>query len=324
MPGDSPIALVVGTAAWVPEDESKLKEIISIMRARNVNILDTALVYGSGASEKAIGNLQLGPEISVDTKAPTGFVDGQAAQIEVFGEQSLAALQTQKVRTYFLHGPDTTVPFEEQLEAIQKLYVKGSFERFGISNFSEEQVISIYDLAKSKGYVLPTVYQGSYSLVARHHETGLYLTLRKLGISIEAYSPMAAGFLAKTPEFIEQGKGNWDPNTFLGKFYRELFYKPAYMKLLGEFGTLSEKSGISRVGLAYRWVRHHSFLKSEKGDEMIVGVSSPDHLTNTLDELEGGPLEPWIIQRIEELWDLVKDEEPVDNVKSSRKLLALA
>jgi aflatoxin B1 aldehyde reductase len=206
------------------------------------------------------------------------------------------------------------------MEAIQKLYVQGSFQRFGISNFTREQVLSIYNITKSKGYVLPSVYQCSYSIAARHHETDLFPTLRELGFSIQAYSPMAAGFLAKTPEYIEQGQGNWDPNTPVGKFQRDLFYKPSYMKMLGEFGALSEKSGISRVGLAYRWVRHHSILKKQKGDEMIIGAATSDQLANTMEELEGGPLEPWIAQRIEELWEMIKNEALVDNLKSFQKV----
>lgn len=224
------------------------------------------------------------------------------------------------MRTYFLHGADESVPFEEQMEAIQTLYVQGKFERFGISNFTREQVLSIYDVAKSKGYVLPTVFQCSYSIAARHHEAELFPLLRNLGFSIQAYSPMASGFLAKTPEYIESGQGIWNPDLPIGKFNRDLFYKPSYMKMLGEFGALSEKSGISRVGLAYRWVRHHSILKNETGDEMIIGASTSDQLANTMVELEGGPLEPWIVQRIEELWELIKGEDPVDNLKSSRKI----
>ncbi|UKZ74246.1 hypothetical protein TrVFT333_001908 [Trichoderma virens FT-333] len=322
MSEESPVTLAVGTHTWLPGDETKHQSIISIMRARNISILDTARLYGGGASETTIGNLHLGPEFSIDTKAPTGFAEGFAGKIEESAEQSLAALQTQKVRTYFLHGADETVSFEEQMEAIQKLYEKGRFERFGISNFNRDQILRIYGIAKSKGYVLPSVFQCSYSLAARHHETELFPTLRKLGFVIQAYSPMAGGFLAKTPEYIEQGLGSWDPSTKTGKFSRGLFYKPSYMKMLGEFGALSEKSGISRAGLAYRWVRHHSILKNHSGDEMIIGASTSDQLADTMKELEGGPLEPWVVQRIDELWELVKGEEVVDNLKTSRKVFS--
>ncbi|KAL7947871.1 NADP-dependent oxidoreductase domain-containing protein [Trichoderma barbatum] len=320
MSGVTPISLVVGTHTWVPSDETKLQGIIATMRARNISTLDTARLYGGGASETAIGNLHLGPEFKVDTKAPTGFAPGFADKIEESAEKSLVALQTRKVRTYFLHGADESVSFEKQMEAIQNLYVKGSFERFGISNFSREQILSIYGIAKSKGYVLPSVFQTSYSLAARHHEYELFPTLRELGFSIQAYSPMAGGFLAKTPEYIEQGLGSWNPDTAFGKFQRGLFYKPSYMKMLGEFGVLSEESGISRAGLAYRWVRHHSGLKSHSGDEMLIGASTSEQLADTMKELEDGPLESWITKRIDELWEMVKDEEPVDNLKTTRKV----
>lgn len=206
------------------------------------------------------------------------------------------------------------------MEAIQKLYLQGSFLRFGVSNFTRDQVLRLYNIAKAKGYVLPSVYQCSYSIASRHHEADLFPTLRRLGFSIQAFSPMAGGFLAKTPEYIEQGQGSWNPNTPTGKFQRDLFYKPSYMKMLAEFGTLSEKTGISRAGLAYRWVRHHSILKNETGDEMIIGASTSDQLANTMEELEGGPLEPWIVQRMEELWEMIKHEEPIDNLKSFQNI----
>ncbi|KAM0481081.1 hypothetical protein ACHAPX_003974 [Trichoderma viride] len=320
MSEDSYVSLTIGTHTWAPNDGDKIQNIISIMRAHNIKNLDSARLYGGGASETAIGNLHLGPDFAVDTKVPTGFVKGQADKIEQSAYESLATLQTKQVRTYFFHGPDETVPFEKQMEAIQKLYLQGSFQRFGISNFTLEQVLRLYNIAKEKGYVLPSVYQCSYSIASRHNEADLFPTLRKLGFSIQAYSPMAGGFLAKTPEYIEQGQGNWNPNTPTGKFQRDLFYKPSYMKMLAEFGALSEKSGISRAGLAYRWVRHHSILKKETGDEMIIGASTSEQLADTMKELKDGPLELWIDQRMEELWEMIKHEASVDNLKSFQNI----
>jgi aflatoxin B1 aldehyde reductase len=202
------------------------------------------------------------------------------------------------------------------MEAIQNLYLQGSFQRFGVSNFTLEQVLRLYNIAKENGYVLPSVYQCSYSIASRHNEVELFPTLRKLGFSIQAYSPMAGGFLAKTPEYIEQGQGSWNPNTPTGKFQRDLLYKPSYMKMLAEFGALSAKSDISRAGLAYRWVRYHSALQKETGDEIIIGAATSEQLADTMNELQGGPLEPWIVQRMEELWEMIKHEAPVDNLKS--------
>lgn len=207
------------------------------------------------------------------------------------------------------------------MESVQTLYKQGVFEKFGVSNFLPEQVVEFYNYAKAKGYVLPTVYQSSYSIAVRLNEDRLFPTLRKLGISIQAYSPMAGGLLAKTPDYIEQGKGNWDPDSIPGKIFRSLYYKPSYLKMLEEFGQLSEKSGVSRTGLAYRWVRYHSALKVNFGDEMILGSTTASQLEEALAELELGPLEPWVVAQIEDLWQLIKDDAPVDNLKSVRKVL---
>lgn len=207
------------------------------------------------------------------------------------------------------------------MESIQALYQQGLFTQFGLSNFSREQVLECYNYAKSKGYVLPTVYQSSYSIAARLNETLLFPTLRELGFSIQAYSPMAAGLLAKTPEYIEEGRGSWDPDTIQGRIYRDLYYKPSYMKMLEEFGKLSGKSGLSRMSLAYRWVKYHSVLKGDLGDEMILGAASVAQLEESLVELEKGPLENWVVERIDELWDIVKEDAPQDNLQVARKYM---
>lgn len=207
------------------------------------------------------------------------------------------------------------------MEAIQTLHTQGMFEKFGLSNFTKDQVLEYYDYAKSNGCVLPTVYQCSYSVAVRRNETELFPTLRKLGISIQAYSPMAGGLLAKTPEFINQGKGNWDPNTMFGKLFRDLYYKPCYMNMLHEFGSLSQTSGISRSGLAYRWIRYHSALASDFGDEMILGSVTVEQLEQALAELENGPLPKWVVKRIDELWEGVRDDSPMNNIESMRKVI---
>jgi aflatoxin B1 aldehyde reductase len=187
-----------------------------------------------------------------------------------------------------------------------------------VSNFTKEQVLEFHAYANSKGFVLPTVYQSSYSSVVRLNEERLFPTLRELGISIQAYSPMAGGLLVKTPEFIEEGQGSWNPASPSGMIFRHNYYKPEYMTMLREFGTLSEKSKVSRLGLAYRWVRYHSFLDGSLGDEMIIGGTSAKQLEEAILELEKGPLEPWVVQRIGELWEMVKAVAPVDNLEAVR------
>ncbi|KAL3422930.1 aldehyde reductase [Phlyctema vagabunda] len=310
-----PVTLVAGTASWStsPEGEAIRDEILEVMRGHNITKLDTARRYGT--SELALGSKGLASEFQITTKFNAGPGSGKRDAVLASAKTSFDALKVNKVEVYLLHAPDETTPIEETAHAIQVLYEEGRFKKFGLSNFSTAQTLEWYNYAKENNLVLPTVFQSQYSLAVRANETLLFPTLRKLGFHIQAYSPLAAGFLSKTPSDFETAQGRWDPSTLMGKFHRELFYRPSYLKLLEEFGKLSEQSGVSRVGLAYRWVAYHSVLKQELGDEMILGASSGKQFQQTVEEIEKGPLEHWVAEKIEELWDLVKDD-PVDNVKA--------
>jgi aryl-alcohol dehydrogenase-like predicted oxidoreductase len=73
---------------------------------------------------------------------------------------------------------------------------------FGLSYYKPRQVREVYDFAKSKGYVLPTVYQGNYNPVARHYDFTLFPLLRELEIAFYACSPLAGKFSVKGAETL--------------------------------------------------------------------------------------------------------------------------
>lgn len=50
-------------------------------------------------------------------------------------------------------------------------------------------------VAKAKGYVKPTWYQGQYNLVCRTDEETLFPLLKENGIRFAGYSPLGGGFL---------------------------------------------------------------------------------------------------------------------------------
>jgi aflatoxin B1 aldehyde reductase len=95
--------------------------------------------------------------------------------------------------------------------------------QFGLSNVSPAGVQKIYDLASSKKYVLPTIYQGNYNPISRHIELDLIRLLRKLNISFYVYSPLAGGFLAKSAQELKGDmKGLWNRDTEVGQLYHSL------------------------------------------------------------------------------------------------------
>lgn len=83
--------------------------------------------------------------------------------------------------------------------------------------------------------------------------------------------------------------------------------------MLDKWSAIADEVGCSRAELAYRWVAYHSALKADLGDGVIVGASSIKQLEGTLEGLQHGPLPNEAAKKINELWEDVKGEAPVDN-----------
>jgi len=213
----------------------------------------------------------------------------------------------------YLHAPETTVPFEEQLSALQELYEAGVYKRLGVSNFSAAQVDELCAIADKHGWIRPTVYQGNYSAVARLSETQILPTLRKHGISYNVYSPIAGGFLAKTRQQIEEGAGRFNNNSPVGQMYTSMYNKPSYLDALDKWVDIAADAGISKAELAYRWVTYHSALDGNKGDGIIFGARSVEQVKETIGYIRAGPLKDEHVKRVDDIWTDIKDDAPLDN-----------
>lgn len=80
-------------------------------------------------------------------------------------------------------------------------------------------------------------------------------------MSFYAYSPIAGGFLTKSKEDIESGKGRFDTSSPIGQMYKGMYGKASLLEALGQWESIAKDEGISRAELAYRWVAYNSPLK---------------------------------------------------------------
>ncbi|KAL9117225.1 MAG: hypothetical protein Q9187_006242 [Circinaria calcarea] len=307
------IKVIYGAAFLGRFSDEEKKATLDVLEQYRVKDLDTAASYPG--SEKVLGELGAPAKFVIHTKAP-GRAPGSLKKESVLAaaEKSFTKLGVKTIESYFLHAPDTDTPIEETLDAIQEVYKSGKFKHFGLSNYQPEDVQRIYDYASSKGYVLPSVYQGNYNPVSRLNEVELFPLLRKLKMSFYAYSPLAGGFLVKTPEFMAAGnQGRWDKSVPYGALYHKLYNKPSMLEALTQWEAISKQSGIAKAALAYRWVAFNSQLTAKYGDGIIIGASRLAQLEETLKWLEDGPLDSNVTQQIEKVWDAVKDEAPFDN-----------
>ncbi|RMD40362.1 hypothetical protein DV735_g4767, partial [Chaetothyriales sp. CBS 134920] len=309
--------IVFGTAGvgnYPPFNTTEtIQQAFQILEKHNVKNIDTAQLYGN--SEKTLGEEKAGSKFTIDTKWASGFNPAFSPTKENIiksAKESLEKLGVSQVDVFYIHAPDKNVPLEDTLAGVNEVYKSGAFKRFGLSNFAAADVQKAYDIAKANGYVLPTVYQANYNPIARKQETILFPTLRKLGISIYVYSPLAGGFLTKTKEDIDKGAGRFNANV-LGGLYHSLYARPTLLAVLPKWAKIAEDAGVSKSELAYRWVAYHSAIKKEDGDAVIVGASSPNQLEQTLTDLEKGPLPESAVKGIQEIWTEIEHESPVDN-----------
>lgn len=90
--------------------------------------------------------------------------------------------------------------------------------------------------------------------------------------------------------------------------YRARYWTPAYFEALKIIEAATEKAGLTMAETALRWVSHHSMMKREYGDSVIIGASSVKHLQENLDDLEKGPLPDEVVKSLDEAWGAVKGE----------------
>ncbi|KAH7071524.1 NADP-dependent oxidoreductase domain-containing protein [Paraphoma chrysanthemicola] len=297
-------------------DEVRSK-VLDVLLAEGVKNLDSARIYPG--SEVAIGAQEKRTNFIIDTKLAGGFQPGVVTKDGVIkdAQDSLDRVKIKQFDILYLHAPDDSIPFAETLAGINEVYKKGTFRRFGLSNFSAEQVQQVYDISKKNDYVLPTVYQGNYSAVARHLETLLFPTLKKLGIKFYAYSPIAGGFLTKTAADLDAGAGRFNKEA-LGGMYSKLYDKPSLRAALVKWNEIAEQEGISKAELAYRWVAEHSAIAGDEENGVIFGASSIEQIEQTVRGLKKGKLSEGAAKGIEQIWESVKADAPVDNYQGSR------
>ncbi|OZJ05504.1 hypothetical protein BZG36_01913 [Bifiguratus adelaidae] len=295
-------------------DAAKVKEVLETFKSFGHDELDTARMYCGGSTEQMLGDLKAPQEFKLATKVyPVQPGDHEPEKLKATFAKSLEALQTKKVDIFYLHAPDHGTPFEKTLRAVQDLYEAGHFTELGLSNFLSWEVTEVYYICKQNGWVLPTVYQGMYNAITRDVEHDLFSCLKKFNIRFYAYNPIAGGAFSPNRKFREEVEAGsrFDPTTTPGKRYRERYWNETFFSAMEHVHSVAEKHNISSVDVALRWMVHHSGMDAAKGDAVIIGASSIDHMTQNLKALQSGPLPEDIVTALDEAWMKAKPVCPV-------------
>lgn len=219
-----------------------------------------------------------------------------------------------QVDVYYINSPDRRVPWEQTLSGINELYKQGAFKRFGLSNFLAHEIEDVVRIAKENNFVVPTVYQGNYSAVARRTEEEIMPVLRKHNFSFYAYSPIAGGFLSKSKaELTSDADCRFGKNNLFSGIYNSLYNKPSFLAALDVWDQIARDEGVTNAELAYRWIVYHSKLRGDLGDAVVVGARKQEQIRDTVAAIKKGPLSQKAAKRIDEIWGSIKEDAWLDN-----------
>lgn len=194
----------------------EVNSFLDVFAKRGHTQIDTSRMYSPhapGTSEPRLGAASAGDRFAIDTKV-TSWKPGTHTKEKVLREidVSLEALRVDQINIEYLHVPDRTTPFEEACEAMDRALGEGKIRRWGVSNYTAEEVQRFVDICEERGFVKPSVYQGQYNPVVRGAEKDLIPVLRKNGMAFYGYSPAASGFFAGNYKNVQAG-GRYDPSV---------------------------------------------------------------------------------------------------------------
>lgn len=189
----------LGMGSWyLGESFGKRNQEIEALQAgldAGIQLIDTAEMYGNGASEQLIGQAIQGYEreklFIVSKVLP---YNAGRERITKSINHSLSMLRTDYLDLYLLHWRGS-IPLSETVECMQELVSQGKIRRWGVSNFD---VADMEKLMKVPNGDKCAVNQVLYHLGSRGIEYDLLPWQKKHGIPVMAYCPLAqAGTLRK-------------------------------------------------------------------------------------------------------------------------------
>ncbi|MFN8488455.1 MAG: aldo/keto reductase [Caldilineaceae bacterium] len=171
-----------------------------------INFLDTANVYTRGRSEEVTGEALKRngkrQRIVLATKVHGVMADGDPnaqgnsrRHIIEQCEASLRRLQTDYIDLYQIHRPQSDIPIDETLRALDDLIRAGKVRYIGTSTYEAWQVVESLWVSKELGLNRFICEQPPYHILDRRIERGLVPVARTYGLAIIPWSPLAGGLL---------------------------------------------------------------------------------------------------------------------------------
>jgi diketogulonate reductase-like aldo/keto reductase len=195
--GDVVPALGMGTWNMGEDPAAQATEVATLQAGidAGLRVIDTAEMYGDGASERMVGKAIAGRRDQVFLVSKVYPHNASRRAIGAACEDSLKRLATDRLDLYLLHWRGS-VPLAEVLEGLRALQRSGKIRYFGVSNLDTAAMEQWWRLP---GGAEVATDQILYNLTRRAVELDLLPWCRRHAVPVMAYSPLEQGELLADP-----------------------------------------------------------------------------------------------------------------------------
>ncbi len=221
-----------------------------------LNFLDTADMYGPYTNEELVGRAIRDRRNEVFLATKFGIVrdpndpmkrgiNGRPDYVRQSCEGSLKRLGVDVIDLYYQHRVDPNTPIEETVGEMSRLVDEGKIRFIGLSEAGADTI-------RRANAVHPvSAVQSEYSLWSRDIEDEVIPTVRELGITLVAYSPLGRGFLTgQIKRFEDLDADDYRRNS--PRFQGENFQKN--LDVVKQLEELAARKGVKASQLALAWL----------------------------------------------------------------------
>ena len=252
---------------------NELKPVFDAAMAGGLNLWDSAVVYGMGASESVLAAFtkeRNREEVLISTKFTPQIAGDSANPVEDMLDSSLERFGTDYIDIYWIHNP---ADVEKWTPFLADLVKSGKVKRVGVSNHNLAQIKRAEEILAKEGVHISAV-QNHFSLLYRSSEkAGILDYCKENGINFWAYMVLEQGALSgkyDTAHPLPAGSQRGDT-------YNPLL--PQIEKLVAVMRTVGEKKGITPAQVALAWA-------IAKGTTPIIGVTKPAQVQDALEAIK--------------------------------------
>lgn len=240
--------------------KEELESVFETAMKNGLNMWDSAVVYGMGASEEILGSFTKKyprEDVIISTKFTPQIAGEQSNPMEAMCDGSLERFGTDYIDIYWIHNPADVEKWTPYLIPLVK---SGKIKKVGVSNHNLAQIKRVEEILSKEGIHLSAVQNHFSLLYTSSEDAGILDYCKENNMTFFAYMVLEQGALS--------GKYNTKhplpAESQRGQTYNKLF--PQIEQLIDVMAQIGKKYDISVSQVALAWA-------ITKGTMPIIGVT---------------------------------------------------